>query len=223
VIADLLKQVPLFSNLNEPEYGLLAQVMTLRKFPKDCMIIWARDEGDAFFIIQSGEVKVTANASDGREVILSSLGAGDFFGDMSLLDGEPRSANVTTLSPTEALVLRRVDFLRALKDYPSIAIHLMVALVARLRKADHQTANLALLGIADRICQVLVEIAQQNGVETPEGFLIRSRPTHQMIASMSGTARETATRVLKRLTDDGYIRSRGRELMIFKRSDSFVE
>jgi CRP/FNR family cyclic AMP-dependent transcriptional regulator len=194
----------------------------VRKFPKDCMVIWAEDEGDAFFVIQSGEVKVTVNASDGREVILSSLGPRDFFGDMSLLDGEPRSANVVTLLPTEALVLRRVDFIRALQRYPSIAIHLMVALAARLRKADHQTANLALLGIADRICHVLMEIAGDEGVETAEGIVIRKRPTHQMIASMSGTARETVTRVLKRLSDDGYIRSQGRELVIMKR-DGFMD
>lgn len=222
MIANLLKQVPLFANLTEAEYGMLAEVMTVRKFPKDCMVIWAEDEGDAFFVIQSGEVKVTVNASDGREVILSSLGPRDFFGDMSLLDGEPRSANVVTLLPTEALVLRRVDFIRALQRYPSIAIHLMVALAARLRKADHQTANLALLGIADRICHVLMEIAGDEGVETAEGIVIRKRPTHQMIASMSGTARETVTRVLKRLSDDGYIRSQGRELVIMKR-DGFMD
>ena len=223
MIADLLKQVPLFANLTEAEYGMLAEVMTVRKFPKDCMVIWAEDEGDAFFIIQSGEVKVTVNASDGREVILSSLGVGDFFGDMSLLDSEPRSANVVTLSPTEALVLRRADFLQALQRHPSIAVHLMVALATRLRRADHQTANLALLGIADRICHVLMEIAEEEGVETEEGIVIHKRPTHQMLASMSGTARETVTRVLKRLSDDGYIRSRGRELVIVKRDDSFIE
>jgi len=222
VIADLLKQVPLFANLTDAEYRTLAEVMTVRKFPKDCMVIWAEDEGDSFFIIRSGEVKVTVNASDGREVILSSLGVGDFFGDMSLLDSEPRSANVVTLSPTEALVLRRVDFLRALDAYPSIAVHLMVALAARLRKADHQTANLALLGIADRICHVLMEIAEEDGVETDEGIVIRKRPTHQMIASMSGTARETVTRVLKQLSEDGYIRSDGRELVIVKRNDAFI-
>jgi len=222
VIANLLKQVPLFANLTEAEYGMLAEVMTVRKFPKDCMVIWAEDEGDSFFVIRSGEVKVTVNASDGREVILSSLGSGDFFGDMSLLDGEPRSANVITLTPTEVLVLRRVDFLRALHNYPSIAVHLMVALAARLRKADHQTANLALLGIADRICHVLMEIAEEDGVETPDGIVIHKRPTHQMIASMSGTARETVTRVLKRLSEEGYIRSQGRELVIVKRGD-FVD
>ncbi|MDA0709577.1 MAG: Crp/Fnr family transcriptional regulator [bacterium] len=223
MISDLLKQVPLFANLTGQEYEMLAGAMMVRKFPKDCMVIWAEDEGDSFFVIQSGSVKVTVNASDGREMILSSLGPRDFFGDMSLLDGEPRSANVVTLSVTEALVLRRVDFLKALQRHPTIAVHLMVALASRLRKADHQTANLALLGIADRISQVLMEIAAEQGVKTAEGIVIRKRPTHQTIASMSGTARETVTRILKHLSDDGYIRSRGKELLIVKRDDSIIE
>jgi CRP-like cAMP-binding protein len=183
------------------------------------MVIWAEDEGDAFFVIQSGQVKVCVTAPDGREIILSSLGPGDFFGDMALLDGRPRSANVITLTKTEAWMLRRADFLRALNVYPSIAVHLMVSLAARLRKADLQTANLALLGIADRISNVLLTFAAENGFETPEGIVIRKRPTHQMIASMTGTARETVTRVLQRLTQEGYIRSQGRQLLILKRND----
>ena len=215
--ADLLMQAPLFAELTPVECAALADAMAVRSFPKDCMVIWAEDEGDSFFVIQSGQVKVSVMAPDGREIILSSLGPGEFFGDMALLDGHPRSANVTTLTATEALILRRGDFLQALLKYPSIAVHVMVSLAKRLRKADHQTANLALLGIADRISQVLLSIAEEDGYETPEGFVIRRRPTHQMIASMTGTSRETVTRVLNRLKREGYIRSRGRQLVILKR------
>ena len=152
-------------------------------------------------------------------MILSELGPGEFFGDMSLLDGEPRSANVTALEETEALVIRRPDFHRALRQYPSIGVHMMVTLASRLRQADYQTATLALLGIADRISTVLLSIAEEEGVETDEGIVIRRRPTHQMIANLTGTARETVTRVMTRLSDAGYIRSRGRELVILKQDD----
>ena len=219
MIADLLKQVPLFVPLTDADREVLAQAMAVRSFPKDCMVIWAQDEGDSFFVIRSGQVKVSVTAPDGREVILSSLGPGEFFGDMSLLDGQPRSANVTTLAATEVLVLRRRDFVRAIQDFPSIAIHLMVTLADRLRKADHQTANLALLGITDRIGSVLLELAEKDGYMTPEGLVIRRRPTHQMIASMTGTARETVTRVLKRMTEEGYIRSQGRTLVMLNREN----
>ena len=132
------------------------------------------------------------------------------------LDGRPRSANVTTLSESEMLVLQRSDFVRAIESHPSIPIKLMVTLAQRLRNADRQTASLALLGIADRVCSVLTSLAEEEGDETAEGFVIRRRPTHQVLANMTGTARETVTRVLRRLEEEGYIRSQGREIVIFK-------
>ena len=87
------------------------------------------------------------------------------------------------------LVLRRADFLRALETHPSIPVKLMVTLAERLRQADRQTASLALLGIADRVCNVLVTLAEEEGEETSEGYVIARRPTHQVLASMAGTAR----------------------------------
>jgi len=214
---NLLKGVPLFGGLSETELGSLADVTQVRRFPKDCMVIWAEDEGDSFFVIHTGRVKVSVNAPDGRELILSSLGAGDFFGDMSLLDGHPRSANVTTLVESEVLVIRRPDFLESVERHPSIGIQLMVALATRLRKADRQTASLALLGITERVCGVLLSLAEEQGTETDEGYVIKNRPTHQVLASMAGTARETVTRVLRRLRQDGYLVTRGREMVILKR------
>ena len=219
MIADLLKKVPLFANLADEELETLSKVTHVRSYLKDTMIIWAEDEGDSFFVIQSGEVKVSVTAGDGREVLLSRLGPGEFVGDMSLLDGEPRSADVTTMIPTEALVLLRTDFHQALRAYPSIGVHLLVTLATRLRKADRHIGSLALLGITDRICSVLVTLADEEGEETEEGVVIRKRPTHQMIANMAGTARETVTRVLRRLSREWYIRSNGRELIILRRSD----
>jgi len=215
--AELLKRVPLFKGLSEVELGALAELMQVRKFPRDCMVIWAEDKGDTLFVMHAGRVKVSVNAADGREVILSVLGPGEFFGDMSLLDDRPRSANVITLEVSEALAIRRSDFLKALEQHPSIAVHLMVSLALRLRRADRQIASLALLGITDRICSVLLALAEEQGVETEEGLVIRKRPTHQVLANMAGTARETVTRVLRRLDQEGYILSRGRELVILRR------
>ena len=216
---DLLKCVPLFEDLSEAELAALDEVTQARTFPKNCMVILADDYGDSFFVIDSGRVKVGVTATDGREVILSVLGKGEFFGDMSLLDGRPRSANVTTLEESNLLVIRRPDFLRSLEYHPGIAVKLMVGLASRLRKADRQITGLALLGIADRVCSVLLTLAEEEGTEDDEGLVIRDRPTHQVLASMAGTARETVTRVMGRLEDEGYLRVRGRELVILKRID----
>ena len=186
-------------------------------------MILAEDEGDAFFLIKKGRVKVSVTGNDGREIILSQLGPGEYFGELSLLDGKPRSADVTTLDPSELLVLRRQDFLTVIQKHSAIPVHLMITLASRLRKPDRQIVGLALLGISERICSVLLSIAEEEGVETDEGIVIKKRPTHQVIAAMSGTARETITRVMRRLSDEGYIRASGRELLILKQARDVTE
>ena len=216
-----LKRVPLFECLEPDELGGLVDVMSLQKFSRNALVILAEDQGDSFFIIRSGKVKVSVTGPDGREIILSLLGPGEFFGELSLLDGHPRSADVTTIEPTELLMIRRSDFVRVIQDYPVIPTHLMVTLASRLRKSDHQVAGLALLGISERISSVLLQLAEEQGRETDEGIVLSKRPTHQVLASMAGTARETVTRVMKRLSDEGYIRTDGRRLIILKQTRDF--
>jgi len=219
----VLRGVPLFECLEHDQLAGLANVTSLQKFARNALVILAEDQGDSFFIIRSGRVKVSVTGPDGREIILSQLGSGEFFGELSLLDGHPRSADVTTLERTELLMIRRRDFARVIEEHPVIPTHLMVTLASRLRKSDRQVAGLALLGIAERISSVLLTLAQEQGEETEEGIVIRKRPTHQVLASMAGTARETVTRVMKRLTDAGYIRTEGRRLIILKQGRDGIE
>lgn len=211
---ELLKRVPLFEELNGAELGALSQVAVSRIFPKDRIVILAEDEGDTLFVIGRGQVKVSIVSEDGREVILSMLGEGDFFGEMSLLDGHPRSANVTTMKETELLMVRRADFLRFIQSTPQIAIKLLAVLAGRLRKTDRKIEGLALSDVTGRITQTLLQLAEEQGMPTAEGVLIRGRPTHQDLANMSGTTRETVSRVLKRLESQGYIAHRGRDLLV---------
>ena len=220
---DFLRQVSLFECLTDAEVEVLADVAGTQTFAKNALVILAEDKGDAFFLIKKGRVKVSVTGRDNREIILSLLGAGEYFGELSLLDGQPRSADVTTLDPSEFLVVRREDFLTVIQQHSAIPIHLMVTLASRLRNSDRQVAGLALLGISERICSVLLSIADEQGVETEEGIVIKKRPTHQVLAAMSGTARETITRVMRRLTKEGYIRSKGRELVILRQADDVAE
>lgn len=211
---ELLKRVPLFEGLNDGELSALSQVALPRVFPKDRVVIMAEDEGDTLFLIHRGQVKVSIVSEDGREVILSILGEGDFFGEMSLLDGNPRSANVTTMSETELLMIRRPDFLRLIQKDPQIAIKLLSVLASRLRKTDRKIEGLALSDVTGRITQTLLQLAEEQGSPTPDGILVKNRPTHQELANMSGTTRETVSRVLKRLENQGYIAHKGKNLLI---------
>ena len=212
--SELLKRVPLFEELSEGELEALSHVALLRTFPKDRVVIMAEEEGDSLFVIHDGQVKVSIVSEDGREVILSILGEGNFFGEMSLLDGHPRSANVTTTQATELLMVRRADFLRFIQKSPQTAIKLLSVLASRLRITDRKIEGLALSDVTGRISQTLLQLADEQGVATQEGVLIRDRPTHQDLANMSGTTRETVSRILKRLENQGYIVPRGRDLLI---------
>ena len=212
--SELLKRVPLFEELSESELEALSQVALLRTFPKDRVVIMAEEEGDSLFVIHNGQVKVSIVSEDGREVILSILGEGNFFGEMSLLDGHPRSANVTTSQETELLMVRRADFLRFIQKSPQTAIKLLSVLASRLRITDRKIEGLALSDVTGRITQTLLQLADEQGLPTQEGVLIKDRPTHQDLANMSGTTRETVSRILKRLENQGYIIPRGRDLLI---------
>ena len=211
-----LRQVALFAGLEDDQLRTLAKVTVTRTFPKESFIILADEEGDALFMIARGQVKVSLVSEDGREVILSLLGPGAVFGELSLLDGKPRSANVVATEDTELVMLRRSDFLQLLHRVPQIAISLLAELAARLRKTDRKIEGLALLDVTSRISETLLQLASEQGNDTPQGVMVRSRPTHQQLANMSGTTRETVSRVLKRLESQGYITCKGRSIIILR-------
>ncbi len=215
----LLRQVPLFEGLDDEQLDAIALVTITRRFDKHQVIILAEEEGDALFIISSGQVKVSIVSEDGREVILSLLGTGSVFGELSLLDGKPRSANVVATENTDLYMLRRSDFLQLVYKVPQIAVGLLAELAARLRKTDRKIGGLALLDVTSRISETLLQLADEHGTETDDGVLLKGRPTHQQIANMSGTTRETVSRVLKRLEKQGYISTEGRTITIVHEED----
>ena len=120
--AQHLRNVPIFSDLKDNDLNIIAEKMVSRSYEKGKMILLEESQGETFFIIKSGAVKVTRQSDDGREVILAILGESDFFGEMSLLDGEGRSANIVSNENSEVLTLSRSDFLDCLETYPKIAI-----------------------------------------------------------------------------------------------------
>ena len=215
-----LRRVALFDCLGDDELTALDKLAFRRSFAKDQLIILAEDQGDTLFVIEKGEVKVNLIHSDGKEFILSLLGEGEVFGELSLLDDQPRSANVTAVEDTVLAMIRRADFLQLMTNIPQIAISLLEELASRLRRTDDQVGGLALLNVHNRISKTILHLADIRGAETEEGILISERPTHQQLANMSGTTRETVTRVLKQLKEDGYIISRGRQLLVLPTEDT---
>jgi CRP/FNR family transcriptional regulator, cyclic AMP receptor protein len=211
---ELLRTVPIFSELTDDDIASLSRLAARRRIPKDTVVFFENEEGDFFFMILEGRIKVTILGDDGREVILSVLGAGDFFGEMALLDNEPRSATAIAIEETELLSLHRVDFQAVLTDNRSITVALIKSLTARLRRANHQISTLALLDVYGRVARVIAEMARDEGRRLRDGRIAFRRATHQEIANRIGTTRETVTRMLKDLERQGLIHVEGREMVV---------
>jgi CRP/FNR family transcriptional regulator/CRP/FNR family cyclic AMP-dependent transcriptional regulator len=211
---ELLRAVPIFSELTDQDITSLARHAIRRRYPKDAVIFFENEEGDYFFMILEGRIKVTILGDDGREVILSMLGQGDFFGEMALLDNEPRSATAIAVEESELLSLHRNDFQAVLSDNRSIMGALIRILTARLRRANHQISTLALLDVYGRVARVIVDMAREEGKRLKDGRIAFRRATHQEIANRIGTTRETVTRMLKDLERQGLIQMQGREMVV---------
>ena len=211
----LLQSVPIFSDLSPSDLNKIAERMVLRTFTKGQMILLEDDLGQTFFVIAGGSVKITRLSDDGREVILAMLGESDFFGEMSLLDGAGRSANVVALEASEVLTLARNDFLEILQDYPKISISLLEELTQRIRKSDQQIESLSLSDVEQRIGITLIRLAEELGTIKHGTVKINNLPYQQDIANMAGTSRETVSRTFKLLEEKGLVTREGRKLTIY--------
>ncbi|MFC2089111.1 Crp/Fnr family transcriptional regulator [Calditrichota bacterium] len=210
----LLKYIPIFSELSETDLERIAKVAMRQKYKKDNMLLIEEEVGSTMFVILNGRVKISRISDDGREVILSILSEGDFFGEMSILDGQTRSANVVTLEDSEILVIRREDFLQMLHDFPQIAINLLKELAHRLRRSDSQIKSLSLQNATGKVASTLLRIADDSGKIHLGQVEIPRLPPQQDLANMAGTSRETISRVIKSLAKKGYLRKVGSKLII---------
>lgn len=206
---EVLRQVPLFSGLSDADLEGFASVLRERRVPKGSIVMMQGERGDALYLLAEGQVKVVLIGEDGREVILSVLGPGSFFGEMALLDDEPRSAHVVVMEDSQLLQLRREDFQARLRSSPDVALALLRLLSKRLRRADDTIGSLALRDVNGRIAHLLLELAQEEG-----GDRITRRLTHATIAQMVGASRETVSRTLSTLANAGVLRMTRREIIL---------
>jgi CRP/FNR family cyclic AMP-dependent transcriptional regulator len=199
-VADALRDVPLFTQVREGDLERIADAAHTRTYAKNSIIAFEDRPGEALYVVLSGQVKIVLTAEDGREVILSTRSKGDFFGEMSLIDDQPLSANVIAMEDSELLILHREDFQRCLEEMPMVAFGLLRAFCKRLRQADSKISSLVLQDVPARVAGLLLEMADQN-----DGIAISQQLTHHLIAQMVGSSRETVSRAMGDLTTQGLI------------------
>lgn len=210
---EVLRKVPLFADLPESELQAFAELTRERSYPKGSVILFENDRGDSLYLVASGQVKVVLIGEDGREVILSVLGEGSFFGEMALIDDAPRSAHVIAMEDSVLLTLRREDFQSRLRTSPDIAIALLRELSRRLRRADEKIGSLVLLDVNGRVADLLLRTAAEDGT----GDRITRKLTHHTIAQMIGSSRETVSRTMRDFVERGLISVTRREVTIVNR------
>jgi CRP-like cAMP-binding protein len=199
-----LASVPLFSTLNEDQLDFIAAKLKRQKYNEREIIVKRHDPGDALFILISGKVKVTYKEDEG-ETIIAVLQAGDFFGDLSLLDGVGRSADVVALELTEALILSADDFTRSLTAMPEIAVALLKELAGRLRRSTGWIRSLSSQDVYGRIAEQLLYLADTHGEEVDNGKRINLRLTQHDIAGLVGASRESVNKAMGFYKAKGYI------------------
>jgi CRP/FNR family cyclic AMP-dependent transcriptional regulator len=206
----VLKSVPLFAGFHNEQLRTLVSFVTRRNVPRASTIMAAGDPIDCLYIVVSGRLKVMLGEANGKEVILSIIGPGEFFGEMGLIDDNPRSASVVSIEPCELLSITKRDFEKCLAGNFAMSKILMRGLVRRLREADRKIGSLAMLDVYGRVARLLLDMSEEvNGRK-----VVTSRITKQDIAKMVGASREMVSGVMKDLQASGYIEVRGSTIVL---------
>ena len=206
----VLKAVPLFASFPEDQLRMLTSVVTRKSLPRSSTVMASGDATDSLYIVLSGRLKVMMSDAEGKEVILSILGPGEFFGEMGLIDDAPRSASVVSIEACELLSIAKRDFKKCLAENFEMAMAVMRGLVRRLREADRKIGSLALLDVYGRVARLLLDMS-----ENVEGEkVVTKRLPKQDIAKMIGASREMVSRVMKDLQMGGYIEVRGSNIVL---------
>ena len=208
-----LKAVPFFTSLNDRELDVVRSVAAEKSYQKNAVVLTEGEMGDSLYMIQSGKVKVFIGDEDGREIILKILSAGDFFGEMSMIDKQPRSASVTTIEASTFLVLTHAAFEKCIELAPRIGNMVMQILAQRVREADRKIGTLALMDVYGRVASTLLELS----VYSDGKLMVGEKLSQQDLANMVGASREMVNRILKDLSDRGFISIESKSITIINR------
>ncbi|HEU5226494.1 MAG TPA: Crp/Fnr family transcriptional regulator [Ktedonobacteraceae bacterium] len=214
-----LARVPLFADLDDESLRELSAVARKRVFRQSEVIFHRDDPGQVLYIVKEGKVKIALTSPDGQEVSLTVFGAGECFGELSILDGEPRSADAIALERVELYALQRQDFVNVVMNHPKIAVQVMKVISQRLRQADQQIEDLLFLDVYGRVAKKLLELSETHGAPTAQGVRIELRLTQQELASMVGASRESVNKVMGYFTDKRYIMTDKHKITLMKLAD----
>lgn len=209
-----LKNVRLFSELYDEDIAKVADIAVEKSYKKGEVIFHEDDLGSTLFILKSGAVKISICGRNGREDILKIIYPGDYFGDMSMLDGKYRSATVTALEKTASLIMQREHFLTLINRHPHLAMNMLATMCRRLRNTDEKIASLRFADAYGKVARVLLDMAAEHGLREGERIIVKLNLSRQEFADLAGLTRETTARILAELRQNGCIKLEKRTVVI---------
>lgn len=211
---DFLKKIDLCDGLSEKEIKDVSNRAVIKKFPKKNTIFLESEEGNMFYIIYSGNVKISKIDEDGNEVIFTVLDRGDFFGEMSIIDGSERSANAISIEEVELLTLDKADFKDILKNYNIFSYNLLKIFAERIRATDALIKGLFLDTAEKRVMHTIHTLSKKVGQLADDEMTIPDFLNQTDLASLSGTSRETLSRTMKKFEKLGIIKKQNKNIII---------
>jgi CRP-like cAMP-binding protein len=210
----VFERVSIFQDLGPAGLDAILERATVVRRRAGAILAQRDEAAGALYILAEGRAKVTVSGENGREVTLTVLRPGDVFGEVGIIDGGPRTADVVALDAVVVVTIERDVFLAHVRARPQIAIRMLQTMAKRLRRADEAIAGLALMDVEERLRRTLISLAKDDGDPVTDGLQVRRRPTQQELANMIGSCRETVSRTLAELSRKGLVVPRGRGLFL---------
>jgi CRP/FNR family transcriptional regulator, cyclic AMP receptor protein len=211
---ELLRRTRLFAGLEEPTLRVLAERAIERSYPRHGRLFYQGDPGTGLFVVASGLVKVVVTSEDGEEMVLVTLGPGEALGELSIVDGGPRSASAEALEPTVALIITRPVLLDLATRDRALTEALLQTLGGLLRRLTEQAADLVFLDLPGRMAKLLAGLAAERGTETPEGIELDAGLTQTDLGAMVGASRQSVNQILQGFARRGFLQVQGRRIVV---------
>ncbi len=217
-----LRKSVLFRNLSEKDLRKISLNFEIVNLPMGEVLFYEKEEGGDMYVVLEGRVRASLFDEHGNEFVLAEIGPGEFIGEMSMIDELPRSATVIAQENTRLAKLRRDIFFRIIRENQDIAINVIKALVARLRKTDDMVEALAFRSVEGRIVKFLLKLGKEKGVKEADNYRIR-KMTHRDLASRVGASREAVTKALKTLNFKGVLKDTGNFWLISAHAEEAID
>ena len=211
---NVVRKAPLFTALDEAAAVSLRANMDSVKISKGSVLFAEGDEGDHLYVIVEGKLKLGTSSGDGRENLLSILGPGEMFGELSLFDPGPRTSTATAVTDAKLLSLGQEKLIPWLATNPNVSLQLLARLAQRLRRTNEAVGDLVFSDVPGRVAKALIDLGERFGKQTDEGLFVHHDLTQEELAQLVGASRETVNKALADFAGRNWLKLDGRAVLI---------